>query len=300
LNPIEFWTSLANKLQSAKPLFLHVVVEHRGSSPGKTGAKMWQCADGSSAGSIGGGIMEFNLITKTAALFGESNPAAFRTSLTHTSKSQNDKIPSGLICSGSQVIYSLPLQTDLLPSLNRALKAVEEHKPQWMAIKDHPSGLWFSEAKPDCKCIYQECLTLQNVVLIFGDGHIGKALEQQMILLGYPYRLIPVGHERLDFDETRSLLPKSKTPYAVIVTSNAQTDLQCLQLLRDVPLAYCGLMGSRPKLDAILTKLIESGPEPTWFGLLRAPIGLPINSHRPAEIAVSIAAQLIATFNSGE
>ncbi len=58
--------------------------------------------------------------------------------------------------------------------------------------------------------------------------------------------------------------------------------------------AYVGLIGSRRKVATILARAEETGTPAEALGVLRAPIGLPIGAETPEEIAVSIAAEMIA------
>ena len=82
--------------------------------------------------------------------------------------------------------------------------------------------------------------------------------------------------------------------YVVIVTRGHQGDLDCLRALAPRPLRYLGLIGSRAKVARIYEALLAEGIEPAALERVHAPIGLNIGAITPAEIAVSILAQLIA------
>ena len=82
--------------------------------------------------------------------------------------------------------------------------------------------------------------------------------------------------------------------YVVIVTRGHQGDLDCLRALAPRPLRYLGLIGSRAKVARIYEALLAEGLEPSALERVHAPIGLNIGAITPAEIAVSILAQLIA------
>jgi xanthine dehydrogenase accessory factor len=84
------------------------------------------------------------------------------------------------------------------------------------------------------------------------------------------------------------------TAYVVIVTRGHQHDLEAVRALAPRDLRYLGLIGSRAKVARIRTALLEEGMQPDCFDRLHAPIGLDIGAVTPAEIAVSILAQLIA------
>ena len=63
MREISFWENLHASLKTGKAAFYVVVVTHKGSSPGKTGFKMYYDADDNLVGTIGGGIMELNICT---------------------------------------------------------------------------------------------------------------------------------------------------------------------------------------------------------------------------------------------
>ena len=87
-------------------------------------------------------------------------------------------------------------------------------------------------------------------------------------------------------------LPSSA--YVVIVTRGHQNDLDSLRALAARDLRYIGLIGSRAKVTRIYDALIAEGLPVECLRRVHAPIGLNIGAVTPAEIAVSILAQLIA------
>jgi len=86
----------------------------------------------------------------------------------------------------------------------------------------------------------------------------------------------------------------SPDAYVVIVTRGHQGDLDCLRALAPRALRYLGLIGSRAKVARIYDALLGEGLDPSALARVHAPIGLNIGAVTPAEIAVSILAQLIA------
>jgi xanthine dehydrogenase accessory factor len=61
---------------------------------------------------------------------------------------------------------------------------------------------------------------------------------------------------------------------------------------------YFGVLGSKAKMASLFKELRADGADPDWLSRIRTPIGLPINSRTPEEIAVSIAAEIISVKNS--
>ena len=77
------------------------------------------------------------------------------------------------------------------------------------------------------------------------------------------------------------------------MTRGHKDDLLIQSQVMKAPVRYIGVIGSRQKTAAVTARLREMGFSDTDFQKVWAPIGLPIRSKTPAEIAVSITAQLI-------
>ncbi|MBP7961012.1 MAG: XdhC family protein [Caldilineaceae bacterium] len=83
--------------------------------------------------------------------------------------------------------------------------------------------------------------------------------------------------------------------YIVLVTRGHQYDIASLLEVLDDPLAYIGMIGSKRRIRAVYQLLEqEQGIPAHKFTRIHAPIGLPINAHTPAEIAVCIMAEIIS------
>jgi xanthine dehydrogenase accessory factor len=76
-------------------------------------------------------------------------------------------------------------------------------------------------------------------------------------------------------------------------------DREVLERCLARPHRYLGMIGSKTKVAATLARLKEKGFAQEDLDRVHAPIGLPIGSQTPAEIAVSIMAELIR-FNSDQ
>jgi xanthine dehydrogenase accessory factor len=89
--------------------------------------------------------------------------------------------------------------------------------------------------------------------------------------------------------------PLPPTSYAVIVTRGHRHDLDALRALAPQQLRYIGLIGSRAKVTRLYEQMLADTPiDPALLERVHAPIGLDIGAVTPQEIAVSIAAELIA------
>ena len=88
--------------------------------------------------------------------------------------------------------------------------------------------------------------------------------------------------------------------YLVLVTRGHQHDIDCLLEVLDDPVAYIGMIGSRRRIRAVFDLLAgDRGIAPEKFDRIYAPVGLDIGARTPAEIAVSIMAEIINVQRSG-
>lgn len=150
-------------------------------------------------------------------------------------------------------------------------------------------------------------------LIILGGGHIALPLVSIGRLLGYRVvvvddRLEFVSPERFpeadeaicsSFDEIEDVLNLGTRSSVVIVTRGHKHDLNCLRQVIKYPLAYAGMIGSRRKVQLIREQLIEEGVGIQKVDTVHMPIGIDIGSETPAEIAVSIAAELIKVRRGG-
>ncbi|MCF7974325.1 MAG: XdhC family protein [Phycisphaerae bacterium] len=146
-------------------------------------------------------------------------------------------------------------------------------------------------------------------LVIAGGGHVGQALAQQAVLVGFDVTMLddrpefvhpdlyPAGVMMRCRDMAEAMRELQLTPdtFIVIVTRGHQYDAQVLEACINRPCAYIGMIGSQRKIAVIRSGLIKSGAaSEAEFDRVHAPIGLAIGSVTAAEIAVSIMAQLIA------
>ncbi len=98
-------------------------------------------------------------------------------------------------------------------------------------------------------------------------------------------------------DEIPSWFDRQEFPadaYFVVVTRGHRQDLDTVRVLVKRPSSYLGLIGSRAKVLKVIDALAEEGAPRERLDALHAPIGLDIGAVTPAEIAVSIVAELVA------
>jgi xanthine dehydrogenase accessory factor len=82
------------------------------------------------------------------------------------------------------------------------------------------------------------------------------------------------------------------------MTLGYSSDEEVIRSLIKKDFRYFGVLGSRAKMAVLMNHLENEGIPAAHLSRIHTPIGLPINSHTPEEIAVSIAAEIISVKNS--
>ncbi len=100
------------------------------------------------------------------------------------------------------------------------------------------------------------------------------------------------------YEQIGELIHSNKNTYVVVMTLGYKFDEIVIRQLFDKKFKYFGALGSKAKMKTLIRKLEKEGFDKTRLAKIHTPIGLPINSHTPEEIAVSIAAEIIAVKNA--
>ena len=145
-------------------------------------------------------------------------------------------------------------------------------------------------------------------VYIFGCGHVSRELEPVLSHLGFRCVMLddrsefvkkeffPTAErvEIVDFTNIAATLSITPEDYVCIMTrGHAYDTVIQAQVLQCKP-RYVGVIGSRKKAVGVRKALQEQYAMPDeLLDLITTPIGLSIQAETPAEIAISIAAQMI-------
>ena len=96
-----------------------------------------------------------------------------------------------------------------------------------------------------------------------------------------------------DFDHSFYDIDVDEDSYIIIVTRGHRGDLKVLRQALKRPSASIGMIGSRRKNRLLYDTLMEEGVTEDQIAQIHAPIGLDIGSETPEEIGISIAAEII-------
>jgi len=331
---LEIWSFICDRLRRGERVVLLVVAESRGSSPGRAGYKMAVAADGELIGSIGGGVMEVNLVEQGRAWLAEAAAPErrdARTLLVDQEHRRNAEHPSGMICSGRQTVILTELTPEDLRDVESITLWARDGGGCSLAISDASVGLglvcgdremlsddesWISfERDEDGRFSYLEPPEIPSALHIIGGGHCALALSEVMSKLGFR---ISIYDDRpslntleknasasnvcilQSYEDIWSNIPDDDDDeaYVVVMTLGYKTDAVVIRKLLGRCFKYMGVLGSKAKMATLLRELKEEGVPEQQLDSIHTPIGIPINSHTPEEIAISIAAEIISVKNA--
>ena len=158
---------------------------------------------------------------------------------------------------------------------------------------------------------YLAPISCNRSALVLGGGHVGEALSRLLRFLDFEVTLMDDRAEFLadrgdgvmtveaSFDELSERFASSAFEAVIIVTRGHAQDTSCLRQALSWPRVspYLGMIGSRHRTSATLEMLAREGFAPELLSQIHTPVGLKIGAQTPAEIAVSIAAEIIQVLN---
>jgi xanthine dehydrogenase accessory factor len=320
---IELWRFIGDRLKRGESVILLVVAESHGSSPGRAGYKMAVAENGDLIGSIGGGVMEVNLVEQARAILSEPRHIGTNsTALIEQEHRKNSDHPSGMICSGRQTILQRVLSSSDLPHVTAAFNALANSADAWITLSKNSFAVGQAEARTlntsfnrhsESEFTYIEKLGPKNQLVIIGGGHCALALSELMSRMDFTIKIFDDRPELntleknefayeitiIDgYDKMADHVASGENIYIVVMTLGYKTDEIVIRHLLGKQFKYFGVLGSRAKMATLLRELKSEGYPQDQLDAIRTPIGIPINSHTPEEIAVSIAAEIISVKNA--
>lgn len=166
------------------------------------------------------------------------------------------------------------------------------------------------QQEQDISFLREEWFCPQPKLIICGGGHVSKEVAAFAAGLDFYVKVIddrpelvtaerfPAADERIcdSFDNLQTYLEPDA--YYVVVTPNHAADYQCVKTILQTSYRYLGMIGSRKKVAKTRQLLAEDGYTEQQIDSVYAPIGLAIGAVTPAEIAISILAQIIQVKNA--
>lgn len=259
-------STLLRELEAGRPAVLCGIAASHGSTPRGAGAKMLVLEAGRTLGTIGGGAAEYRAAQLAVQLLAEKRSGRETYRLSQGG-------PLGMVCGGEvEVLFQYFAPEDIEKA--RALPPEEETR-----------------------------------VFLFGGGHVARALAQVLALAEFSVEVWDdrPGMATEDFFPDAAacrcgpypgaleILPAmTEEDFVVVMTHGHQSDFEVLSQALRTPVKYIGCIGSKGKAAAVRERLSAAGFTEEEIRRIHSPIGLPIGGRSPGEVAVSVAAEMIA------
>jgi xanthine dehydrogenase accessory factor len=324
---------LAAELEQGRAAVLVTIVASSGSTPRGAGARMLVTAAGRVCGTIGGGMLEYRSeeLAREVLRSGGSRAEHFR--LRKNDVADLGMVCGGdvdvyfhYIPAGDAAALTLLRQIETLfarAEQSWLITEITEGTNGALSVYSKKSGAFGAplpasvldelESRPkqheaDGRRFYSEKLLQAGKVYIFGGGHVAQELVPALARVGFrcvvvedrpefarPALFPGVEETRLlPADQLSTLLPEiTEDDFLCIMTRGHKDDFEVQRVMLKSPAYYIGCIGSRHKIAAINEKLRACGYTQQEIDRITKPIGLPIRAETPAEIAVSVTAQLI-------
>src|SRR5581483_4503948 len=251
---MDVYEELVRLRQSGQKCALATIVEVRGSIPSYESAKLLVREDGSMIGTIGGGCVEAEVWNAAREVIETEKPKHLTFNL-----GQDAAYDNGLICGGQLDVFVEPV----LPV---------------------------------------------PYAFIFGAGHISKSLAKVSALAGFSPVVVDnresfANRERFpdasevhagEYEEVFPRLNINENSYVIVVTRGHRDDMRVLKLAIGTTARYIAMIGSKRKVINVIRELEKEGVPREAFERIFAPMGLNIGAVSPEEIAISVAAEMIA------
>ncbi len=253
----DLYATMTDLARKGTPFVTATVIEAKGSSPRGVGTKMLVLKDGTTVDTIGGGALEQRVVADAA-----DSLAAGASRTAHYELRTEGEHALGAVCGGEVTVF------------------LEVHLPE-------------------------------RTLVIVGAGHVGQSLCRCAKLLD---RRVVVVDPREDM-VTAARLPEAdqlvcaepghlaeleaigESTEIVILTHSHVLDEAALRAAIGTPAAYVGMIGSAKKVQTVFSRLKEDGVSAEQLERVHAPIGLDIGAETPAELALCIMAEIVATAN---
>lgn len=188
-------------------------------------------------------------------------------------------------------------------------KVIGEYQPSFMLQQEmllQPSHIALHGSDDDSIQYIVDPIHTGGVVYLFGAGHVSMQVARITTMLEFntvviddraefltPQRFPECSLMLVDSLDHLPVLPVDSNSYLLIITRGHANDEAVLRWAMGRQAGYVGMIGSTHKRDRIYNNMVRDGYAMEQLAEVHSPIGLEIGGQTPAEIAVSIAAQLV-------
>ena len=314
---------MKDRLLAGEDLVMVTVIASSGATPRGAGARMLVGQSGRLRGTIGGGAVEYRSEQIAKTVLREKSSRGHDFTLT-----RDDVQNLGMICGGACNVFFhyLPAgDPEILALAEGAEERFLQGRDAWLVSDMADGGRLYLADKTDTSLapyltrhphrvqtegrdLYVEQIVTGGRVYVFGGGHVAQELVPVLAHVGFrcvvmddrpefaDKALFPAAEQVVlgDFHRIADFLTIGSEDYVCVMTrGHAGDTVVQAQVLKCHP-CYCGVIGSRHKAAGVRKVLKEEyGLTEAELDQVTTPIGLSIQAETPAEIAVSIAAQMI-------
>lgn len=293
-------------LKQETEILLITVASTWGSSPRPVGSMMLIKPDGEFIGSVSGGCIEEDLIRKYQA----GNLIDKNVYKLSYGVGQLDAQKYGLPCGGKLDLFIEKLKS--AKSLDIASRALQENAPVTRQLDTQTGAVSYNECNYNQKSYFDgrylhKIFGPQWQLLIIGANELSKYVAELALLLNYQI-LICDPRENIDTswitenmaftsnmpDEVVTTLSPMEQSIVLALTHDPKMDDMALMQALTMELFYVGAIGSHKTQASRRERLKQLNLTATQISNLHGPVGLAIGSKTPAEIAISILAEITA------
>ena len=314
---MDVFAAALRALDAGRGAAIASVIGARGATPRHLGARMTVTADGEQWGTVGGGKIEQLVVEAAREVAGGAAPRVVRQHLIRD---------LAMCCGGAMEVAITPAAPSraVLVALAglRAPRTLETPLDgSELRVRDSRAGDPPLHAPAVVDGALIERVGDHERAIVFGLGHVARVLGPMLHGLGFRVIACDDGDtgalepapawadqviESFDAAEVERLVGGfGADDYVLVITRDHAIDQQLLEVLiaRD-QLGYLGMIGSRGKVGRFRKRLDAKGllageQGAARWARLRAPIGLDLGAETPAEIAIAIAAELVAIRRRG-
>lgn len=324
---------LSENLNNGRDITMVSVTSSSGSTPRGAGARMIVGAEGRIYGTIGGGAVEYFAQQKAQSVLEEKKSFNESYMLRQNEVQDLGMICGGDVAcffqyldSGNEKVKSL---VDRVLNIFRENKNlwlimdITEDEAGKMGIFTKEAGAEFMDipqriveslnGKPqkiniDNKLYYVEQINYSEKVYVFGGGHVAQQLVPTLSRIDFSCIVLEdredfakkelfegvIGTRIVDMQNLEDICKEiTENDYICIMTRGHKDDYVIQRQVLKTPAKYIGVIGSKRKTAGVMEKLRNDGYGEEDLKRITAPIGISLSAETPAEIAISIAAQLI-------
>jgi len=297
-------------LDDGRRVAVAMVVDTKRSAPRPLGSRLLVTEGGEMFGSVSGGCVESDVALRAAEVLKDGAPQLVQYGI-----SDDDAFDVGLPCGGEIEVFIAPLRRDEVDRIDAALRNGERLsvattlQGAGAGEKSYGEGEAHSTARRESPDTFVEHLAPAPVLMVFGAVDTAQELSRIARQVGFrtivsdarakfatPERIpaaddIVVGWPARAYE----LHQPDEATYVVVLTHDARFDEPALGPALRSNAPYIGALGSRRAQDRRRERLLNAGYTEREIARISGPLGLDIGALTPAETALSIMGEVIAT-----